>query len=118
MAFNFADAKAQVRRAVHDTLGVPAHIKSTSVSTPEPITARLHEATLLYGDLLDQGYAQTIEAVDRIVLVPSDFPVGVVAKRESEITFDHRPGIIFVLQTKDVSDGPLEEVWQATRKAS
>lgn len=117
MAFNFADAKAMTRRVVHDTLGVPAHVKSTSMSTPVDITARLHEATTMYGDLLDQGYAQTLEAVDRIVLIPSDLPVGVVAKQNSEITFEHRPGIIFVLQTKEPSDGPLEEVWTVTRKA-
>lgn len=118
MAFNFADAKAQARRAVHDTLGVPAHIKSTSVSTPEPITARLHEATTLYGDLLDQGFAQTLEPVDRIVLIPSDFPMGVTSRQNSEVTFEHRPGIIFVLNIKEPSDGPLEEVWQVTRKAA
>ena len=117
MAFNFADAKARARRVVHSTFGVPAQLKSTSMSVPEPISARLHEATTVYGDLLDQGFAQTMEAVDRIVFVPSDFPEGLVARTNSEVTFAHRPGIIFVLSTKEVSDGPLEEVWQATRKA-
>ena len=115
MPFDFAEAKANARRVVHATFGVPAFLKVNSTSAPQEIRARLHEATTVYGDLLDQGFAQTVEAVDRIVFLPADHLTAVPA-RNSEVTFPHRPGITFVLSVRDVSDGPLEEVWQATRK--
>lgn len=115
MAFDFASAKAKVRRIVHATFGVPALIKVNAISVPLGIRARLHEATTVYGDLLDQGYANTVEAVDRIVFMPSEATPPFIPARLSEVTFPHRPGIKFILETKDVSDGPLEETWQATR---
>lgn len=116
MAFDFASAKLLMRRTLHVVFGVPALIKVTSVSTPEEVRARLHEASTLYGDLLDQGYAQTVEAVDRIVFVPEDIAPEHRPRKLAEVTFPHRPGITFILQTKDVTDGALEEVWEATRK--
>lgn len=116
MPFDFASAKASARRAIHGTFGVPAFIKATSLSTPEEVRARLHEASTLYGDLLSQGYAETVEAVDRIVFVPEDIAPEHRPRRLAEVTFPHRPGITFVLQTKMPSDGPLEEVWEVTRK--
>lgn len=116
MPFDFAQAKATARRAVHTVFGVSAHYRADSVSSFTDIRARLHEATQLYGDLLSQGYAETVEAADRIVVIPSDHQ-GLTFKRGGEVTFDHRPGITFVLEIKDTSDGPLEEVWQVTRKA-
>lgn len=116
MPFDFASAKANARRVVHTTLGVSAFIKVNSLSTPQEIVARLHEASTVYGDLLDQGYAETVEAVDRIVFIPEDIPSEHRPRKLAEVTFPHRPGITFVLQIKDVADGPLEEVWQVTRK--
>jgi len=116
MPFDFASAKANARRVIHATLGVSAFIKVNSTSTPEPITARLHEASTVYGDLLNQGYAETVEAVDRIVFFPEDIAPEHRPRKLAEVTFPHRAGITFVLQTKDVSDGPSEEVWQVTRK--
>jgi hypothetical protein len=114
MPFDFAAAKLKARRVVHATLGVQAFYKADAISSPVEITARLHEAGTVYGDLLAQGYAETVEAVDRIVFVPSDSVI--VLKRSGEVTFPHRAGVAFVLALKEVVDGPLEEVWQVTRK--
>lgn len=116
MPFDFAAAKLSARRTIHETFGVPAFIKVSFLSPAHEVRARLHEASTVYGDLLDQGYAQTVEAVDRIVFIPEDIGTEFRPRKLAEVTFPHRPGITFVLQTKDVSDGPLEEVWEATRK--
>lgn len=116
MAFDFAALKQTARRAIHVTFGVPAFIKVSYLSPVQEVRARLHEASTLYGDLLDQGYAQTVEAVDRIVFIPEDIAPEHRPRKLAEVTFPHRPGITFILQTKDVPDGPLEEVWEATRK--
>lgn len=116
MAFDFAALKQTARRAIHETLGVAAFIKVGFLSPPVEVRARLHEAGTVYGDLLEQGYAQTVEAVDRIVFIPEDIAPENRPRKLAEVTFPHRPGITFILQTKDVTDGPLEEVWEATRK--
>lgn len=116
MPFDFASAKANARRVVHTTLGVSAFIKVNSLSTPQEIVARLHEASTVYGDLLDQGYAETVEAVDRIVFIPEDIPSEHRPRKLAEVTFPHRPGITFILQVKMPTDGPHEEVWEVTRK--
>jgi hypothetical protein len=115
MPFDFAAAKTLARRVVHSTFGVPAYYKGDAMSEPVLVRARLHEATTVYGDLLDQGFANTVEAVDRIVFIPSQETQPFNPVRLAEITFPHRPGIKFILETKDVADGPLEVTWQATR---
>lgn len=114
MTFDFADLKAETRRAVHDTLGVVAFYQDDSMSAPEEVKARWFNKTAKFGDLVEQGYAEVIEGVDRVVLFPCDHPT-IEFKRGGNITFPQY-GLNFVLEVLEPSDGPLEAVWQVVKK--
>lgn len=113
MAFDFAAAKTQARRAVHKTLAVPAVYVDDSMNGPMDIRARWHSRINRFGDLDRQGYAEIIENIDRIIFVPSDH-AGFMPKRGGRVTFAQY-GATFELDTREPKDGPLEVVWLVTR---
>lgn len=111
MTFNFADLKAETRRVVHDTLGVPAFYQDDSMSAPKVITARWFNKVAKYGDLVETGYAEVVEGVDRVVLFPCDTPTIRFA-RNGVITFPAY-NRSFRLDILEPADGPSEQqVWQ------
>lgn len=114
MAYDFASNKAKARRVVHNTLAVQAFYQDSSMSVPAEIRARwLNKTNVFTGDVDNQGYAEMLEAVDRIVLFPDDTPT-VNFKKGGSVSF---PGydITFVLELREPSNGPLQEVWKVTR---
>jgi len=110
MPFDFADLKSLSRRVVHTTLGVSAFYQDDSMSAPEPIRARWHNKINRFGDLQEQGYAELVEGIDRIILFPQDNPT-VNYSVGGVVTFP-KWGISFRLQSLEPSDGPDQAVWQ------
>lgn len=123
MAFNFAQAKAQMRQTVHETLAVSALYQDDTMSDPAAITARYHNKIAQMGELdngNNDGYALTIEGIDRVVFKAADAR-ALSVKRGGELTFtDYTDGngdpAVFVLQVKQPHHGPFEEVWEVSRK--
>lgn len=111
MAFDFAALKATTRRVVHDTLGVPAFYQDNSMSAPQPIRARWYNKDAQLGDLMDQGYAEVVQGVDRVVVFPCDYPT-LNFIRGGVVTF---PGYqrAFRLDVLEDADGPLKAIWQS-----
>ena len=119
MSFDFATAKSLVRRTVNATFGVQAFYSDASVDVPVEIRARWHNRmSRPFGDLNDGGYAEVIEGIDRIVLIPvSTKGAAVTLQRAGVITLPTvLPGVEFVLEHKEPATGPLEEAWAVTRK--
>lgn len=119
MAFDFASVKSLVRQTVQTTFGVQAFYKDDSVDAPVEIRARWHNRmSRPFGDLNDGGYAEVIEGIDRIVLIPvSTKGAAVTLQRAGVITLPTvLPGVEFVLEHKEPATGPLEEAWAVTRK--
>jgi hypothetical protein len=115
MAFNFAAAKAALRRSVHDTFGVGAFYQDSSLSAPTPVIARYHHKKLdQIGDLVEAGYAETMVSVERIVFEPAATP-GITFVRNGRVTLDDLPGVEFLLTVRDPIKNQLEEVWQVVR---
>ena len=111
MAFDFADLKAKTRRVVHDTLGVSAFYQDDSMSAPKEIRARWHNKVNQFGDLMDQGYAEVVQGVDRVVVFPADYPT-INFVRGGMVTFP-KYNRTFRLELLEPSDGPEQAVWQA-----
>lgn len=111
MAFDFAALKSETRRVVHDTLGVSAFYKDDSMNAPYPIRARWHNKIDRFGNLQDQGYAEQVEGIDRVVLFPEDTP-RLTFVRNGTVTFV-AADVTLRLQVQEPKDGPLEVVWQA-----
>lgn len=111
MGFDFATAKLNLRRAVHSTLGVDATYVDDSLSEPVPITARWHNKIDRFGDPEDMGYAEAVQGIDRIGIIPTDYPT-VTFKRGGRVSFPAY-GNAFILDVLEPSDGPLTRWWQA-----
>lgn len=111
MPFNFADAKKLVRRTVHDTMAVRAFYMDDSMSVPAEIRARWHNKIDRFGDLESQGYAELIQGIDRVIVIPSDHPT--VTFRETGVVSFPDYGTAFRLVTTDPPNGALEQVWMA-----
>ena len=109
MPFDFAALKSQNRRVVMDTLGVSAFYQDNSMSTAQPITARWHSKIERFGDLAEQNYAEVVEGIDRVILIPCDYPTLNFAAK-GIITFPAY-GRSFRLDHMEPPDGPLEQVW-------
>lgn len=129
MNLDFALAKANARRAVHNAFGVQAFYSDASISTPVEIRARWHnKISKPFGDLENGGYSEIIEGIDRIifvnelvddettsVLTVDGFPI--VPVRNATVSFPTLlPGVEFNLDHQEPSTGPVEEVWFVTRK--
>lgn len=115
MPFDFAAAKAALRRTVHDTFGVGAAYKDASLSAPTPVTARYHHKKIdQVGDLVEAGYAETVMSVERIVFEPAATP-GITFVRNGRVTLNDLPGVEFLLVVRDPITNSLEEVWQVVR---
>jgi hypothetical protein len=111
MTFDFATAKSRLRRSVHNTLAVDASYQDDTMSEPVAIKARWHNKIDRFGDPAEQGYAEAVLGVDRVGLVPEDYP-DLTFKRGGVVTFPAY-GNAFVLQTLEPADGVLVRWWQA-----
>lgn len=118
--FDWAELKATARQAVHATFGVQAFYTDAVVTVPIEMRARLHDRTgKPYGGLVDgDGYADIVESIDQIVLIPVDVNGACVTLRRNGVfTFPTMfPGATFKLDLKIPSQGPLEERWQVSRE--
>lgn len=121
MAFSFAKAKSLVRRTVHKTFGVPAFYKDSSLSTPVEISARWHNKIERMGDLDNQGYAEIIQGIDRVLFDATEArTVGV--KRLGEVSFPELAATptsaipTFILNTRETETGPDREIWLVSLK--
>jgi len=119
--FDWASIKATARQTVQDTFGVQAFYSDAAISVPLEMRARLHDRQgKPYGGLVDgDGYADLVESIDQIVLIPVAYITGapVTLQRNGEFTFPTMfPGAVFTLDLRIPSQGPLEERWQVSRK--
>ena len=121
MAFSFSKAKSLVRRTVHKTFGVPAFYKDSSLSTPVAISARWHNKIERMGDLENQGYAEIIQGIDRVLFDATEArTVGV--KRLGEVSFPELAATptsaipTFILNTRETETGPDREIWLVSLK--
>ena len=81
------------------------------MSAAQPIKARWFNKVAKYGDLVETGYAEVVEGVDRVVLFPCDTPT-VRFERLGVVTFPSY-GRSFRLDIVEPSDGPTDQkVWQ------
>lgn len=115
MDFDFASAKALLRREVHSYFGVEAFYQDASLIAPVSIMARYHFKKYdALGDLVEAGYAKVTEGIETIVLAPSD-TLAVPFVRDGRVTLPSLPGVEFILQVQEPSNNSLEQVWQVVR---
>lgn len=114
MAFDFAAAKNQARRVVHNTLGVPGLYQDDVVSTPVEMRVRWHGRIVRNGDIDDYGWSDVIEGIDHIVFnIDEARSVGV--KPNGTITLTQSGNVKFRLVARLPKDGAVKETWSVAQ---
>lgn len=113
MPFDFAQAKADARRALHDGLSVAATYEDTLITEPLPIRVRYHNRIVIEGDPYGLGMAETIEGSDKVVFEVDPLVVPAVAR--GGIIRIPQYSLAFRLEAKEPSDGPITQTWRVTR---
>lgn len=115
MRFDFAAAKAQARRVVHDTLAVQAFFKDTPTSAEQEITARYHSKLVQQGTIDGEG-AQILEGADQVVFNRELLAeLGITPVRGSVVRFPAYD-LTLSLDLRKPYEGPIEEIWEVTRQ--
>lgn len=115
MAFDFAQARQQARRAVHDTMRVLGQYRAPGQSTSTDIYVRWHHKMGLSGDVDNAGYAQLMVGVETLVLDKDELvEKGIVPERGATVTLGD--GTVLSLDARHPGDGPVKVVWSVSTK--
>lgn len=118
MASNFAAIKAKARRDVHASFSVSATYQDYSLDTPVPLSVRWHNKIARFGDLLDGGYAEVVEGIERIIFMRDEVEAAGLILRESgfvTITAEGYENAVLVLAAQEPKVGPVEVIWMVSR---
>lgn len=117
MAFDFGETKALVRQVVHDTMALPGLYQDGSMEAPVELRVRFHTKIHRVGDMIDQGWAEVVEGVNRLILNKAELDEkGVLPIRGGTVSLT-APGfesIVLVLHVREPDSGPTEVVWEVS----
>lgn len=114
MPFDFAALKARTRQIVHDTLAVEGEYTHPTKVGAVTLRVRWHNKLVRTGELLDTGYAEVLEGVDRVIFNrPELHEKSVVLTRGGQVrlTDPRFNGAVLVLDSQQPIVGPVEEIW-------
>lgn len=115
MKFDFAAAKAEARRAVHDVLSVDAVYQDVTMPEPVPVTVRWHNKIARFGDLEGAGYAEVISGIDRLLFNRELLRASGVTLRQSGVVTIVNPlydNAKLILSAQDPIEGPVDVIWE------
>lgn len=114
MAFDFAALKGQVRQIVHDTMSVRAEYTHPDLVGEVELRIRWHNKIARTGELLELGYAEVIEGVNRVIFnIPELNKKSVVVRRGGRLRLldPQYAGAVLILDSMEPRVGPTEEIW-------
>ena len=115
MAYERAASIAVSRRAVHSTMGVAATYEDPSSPGVVGLRVRWHNRLALQGDLVEAGYANVVDGVNRVVFDKAELDEkGVVLSRGAELTMPD--GTVLILDHQEPVVGPVTVIWGVAHK--
>ncbi len=120
MAFNRAATVARARRVVHKTHGLAATYEDDQVVVPVALTVGLFNRMNLQGDLIEAGYNNVIEGINRVRFNREELDEkNVVPKRAGKVVLTDplMAGIVLILDHKEPDTGPINIMWGAAAPA-
>lgn len=112
---SFAQAKARMRRIVHNTMRVEATYQDACMLEAVGLRVRFHTKRLSpFGDI-GEGYAEVIENADRVVFDTEELTMLGIVPSKGGIVVLKDDGFVLRLATKDEKTGPIEEIWTVVR---
>lgn len=119
MRFDFAQLKSQARQALHDAMAVPARYIDDDLVMPVDLTVRWHNKIDRFGNLVETGYSEVIEGVNRVIFNRAQLTArGVLLQVGGEvvITAPGFDGVTLVLSSMEPHAGPVEEIWLVVQR--
>lgn len=116
--FDWTSVMAKARRVVHSTFQVEVQYQAPGGIVP-PVTlhVRWHDRIALVGNVVDAGYADVLEGVDRIIFNREELvEIGVVLGRGGKVTFGPAfQNTVLNLDSMEPTEGPINVVWKVAR---
>jgi hypothetical protein len=118
MTFDFAAAKTKARQIVRDYMAFDG-LYSDNTVTDIPLKVRFHTKIKTFGDLIEAGYSEVIEGVNRLIFDKDELITkGITLKTGGKVTLQN-PGytdIILVLDSQEPITGSVEVVWDISKE--
>ena len=113
-----AEIKARARKAVHAAFSVSAEHRAYGSVTPTVVQVRWHNKLVLQGNGTSEGYASTIEGIDRLVFNLDELAEkGIALERGDTVTMGPLyQNVVLVLEEMEPATGPVEQKWWVARK--
>lgn len=126
MAIDWSSIKASTRRAVHDVFKVGATYQDHTMSQPVPVSVRWHNKIGVIGQETNQGYAEVIEGVDRVIfnreeleqtkyITDNRMPITPIKGGRVTLMDALYNNAVLVLDSREPIVGPVDEVWSVAR---
>ena len=112
---SFAQAKARMRRVVHDTMRVAATYQDVNMLEAVGLRVRFHTRRVSPLGDLGGGYAEVIENTDRVVFDTEELATLGLCPQKGAIVVLTDTNIVMRLTTRDETTGPIEEIWAVAR---
>jgi hypothetical protein len=112
---SFAQAKARMRRVVHDTMAVDATYLDATMVAAVGLRVRFHTRRVSAIGGMGDGYAEVIENAERIVFDVEELTAAGVTPIKGGIVTLTDDGFCLRLVTLDEATGPVEQIWTAVR---
>lgn len=112
----FSALKAQARQAVHNYFAVVASY-TDAFTPPTVVGVRWHNKLIRpMPNMEGTGYAEVIEGVNRIIFAQAELQtLDVLLRPKGRVSLVDYPGIVFVLESREPPDGPVDVVWNVSR---
>lgn len=119
MALSFAKIKAKARRDVHASLSVAATYQSYSLDkVVKGIRVRWHNKMAMVGDIDNNGYANMLEGIERIIFERAELERHGIELQEGDTIIITDEGFMnaqLILKVREPIVGPFEVIWQVAR---
>lgn len=118
MAYDHAAMKARTRRIVHQTFAIAMEYLDKSLAGPIALRVRYHNKQDVIGDLQNEGYPMSIDGIDRVIFDMEELTfAGITVSRGARLKIVQPgwPEGVLLIETKEKSEGPVEEVWRVVK---
>jgi hypothetical protein len=83
------------------------------------LKVRFHTKINRFGDMLDQGWSEMVEGVNRLIFDKDElYEKGVIPANGGVVTLSYSGGdvISLVLHVAEPDSGPIEAIWQVSQQ--
>ena len=120
MAYNRAAAVTKARRSVHNTMRVSADYEHPALpGVVTPLSVRWHNRQVLQGNIVETGYSDVIDGVNRVIFDLEELnEKGVVLERGGVVTLTDpvNNGIALILEAQEPDSGPINRIWLVAKQ--